>query len=87
MNSASNYRVGKYIISDVCRQTYPCKHSFINTETNTNLYLSGDEIYNILKRDGLSHPHFNEYAYYNMTEDNNNITYNHKRKNKGCIIC
>lgn len=56
------YTVGKYEISSICLQTYPCKHRVTNTETNETRMYSGDKIYTLLKNDGLSHKHFDQYA-------------------------
>ena len=50
------YTVGKYKISHVCYQTYPCKHNVEHIGL-----ISGDKIHCMLKEEGLSHPHF-DYA-------------------------
>jgi hypothetical protein len=53
-------KVGKYEISNLCYETYPCKHSvrFESGETRTML---GDKIYSLLCAEGLSDAHFNGY--------------------------
>lgn len=58
----SYYQVGEYQISHLCLQSIPCNHYvIINGKKST---LSGVTIYNMLKKDGLSHQHFNEYSNY-----------------------
>ncbi len=58
----SYYQVGEYQISHLCLQSMPCQHHvIINGKKST---LSGVTIYNMLKKDGLTHQHFNEYSNY-----------------------
>jgi hypothetical protein len=60
------YNVGKYEISNMCLQTYPCKHRVYNKETGVSSIKSGVAIYSMLKNEGLSHEHFNEFATYKV---------------------
>lgn len=50
--------IGDYKISEMCLQSYPCKHGITKLSTNERKLLNGIEIYKILETDGLSHPHF-----------------------------
>lgn len=63
--------VGKYEISNMCNKTYPCKHHIKNMETGeVQTYVLGDKIYEMLKADGISDPHFNEYKEFIRKRDN-----------------
>jgi hypothetical protein len=65
MDDINSYRtVGKYQISNMCLQSYPCQHSIINTETGETKKMYGSAIYTLLKEDKLSDAHFDEYAEY-----------------------
>ncbi len=50
------YVVGNFQISELCLQTFPCKHSFLNKGSWE--IMNAVEIYSILKERCLSHPHF-----------------------------
>lgn len=53
----------------MCLKTYPCKHYIRNCEDNSNFVtMSGPKIYHLLKKDGLSDKHFDEYANYVIVE-------------------
>lgn len=60
-------RVGKYYISKLCMETYPCQHFVYNQhpEIDPNVYccIDGVTICKMLKKNKLSHSHFNEYKY------------------------
>ncbi len=65
MNDLNSYRtVGKYQISNMCLQSYPCQHSIIHTETGETKQMYGSAIYTLLKEDGMSDAHFDRYAEY-----------------------
>lgn len=69
MNSSDIEKIGKYEISNMCLKTYPCKHYIRNCEDNSNFVtMSGPKIYHLLKKDGLSDKHFDEYANYVIVE-------------------
>jgi hypothetical protein len=57
MDISDVYEVGDYEISSFCLQSFPCKHSFKKPNNEWRI-LNAVEIYEILKADGLSHPHF-----------------------------
>ena len=61
-------KVGKYEISTICLQTYPCKHTirFENGETNI---MSAPKIYTLLNAEGLSDKHFDYCAEYIRRRD------------------
>lgn len=60
-----NYRtVGQYLISKTCKKLYPCRHEVIDTQTGTEVGMSGTAIYTMLLKDGLSDSHFDEYKEY-----------------------
>ncbi len=54
------YTVGKYKISLICLQSYPCKHYIMDTTvTPEKTILQGAvDIYLMLEKEGLSHEHF-----------------------------
>jgi hypothetical protein len=53
--------VGDYKISNICKETFPCQHHIVNMNTGTNSIMNGREINELLKKDNLSHEHFNRY--------------------------
>ncbi len=53
--------IGNYKISNFCYETYPCFHTVINISTGESTEMSGDEIYKLLKKEGLSDEHFDIY--------------------------
>ncbi len=60
----NSYRkVGNYKISNMCLESYPCKHSVCFKNGNTEI-ISGDVIYRWLKAEGLSDEHLDQYAKY-----------------------
>lgn len=69
----SYYTIGKYKISHMCFLTHPCKHYVENTYTYEITLMCGDEIYYMLKEEGLSNPHFNDYEEYVRKRDNPTI--------------
>lgn len=62
--------IGKYEISDLCLLSYPCQHYIKNTETGESSRMSGANIFCMLRDDGLSDTHFNDYAEYIRKRDN-----------------
>lgn len=63
------YEIGKYSITGICLQTYPCQHWVTNKETNKVNLMWGDQIYTMLSKERLSHPHFTMYAEYIRKRD------------------
>lgn len=55
--------VGEYSIGTLCYHAYPCKHR-VKHKDGQVLYMSGDEIYALLKKEGKSNPHFEKYNEY-----------------------
>jgi hypothetical protein len=55
------YTVGIYRISCLCQQSYPCKHYVIKNNYDNGSTMLGHDIYKMLKKEGLSHSHFDEY--------------------------
>ena len=53
------YKIGKYKISSMCYQSYPCQH-YVDDGTNVKM-MSGVEIYRMLHAENLSHEHFDKY--------------------------
>jgi len=60
--------VGKFQISDLCLQTYPCKH-YIIFENGDKAMMSGDKIYTLLTDNQLSDDHFHCYGEYIRKRD------------------
>lgn len=62
MDELNSFRkIGKYEISNICLQSYPCKH-YIKFKNGDTKLLSGDKIYRLFKSEGLSDLHIDEYA-------------------------
>ncbi len=56
------YKTGNYNISELCLETYPCKHYVMDCDGGNCRLLKGDEIYRLLKKDGIQNdPHFKMY--------------------------
>lgn len=54
-------KIGKYEISNICLETYPCKH-YIKFENGETELMSGDKIYRLFKSEGLTYHHIDSYA-------------------------
>lgn len=63
-------KVGKYMISDICFETYPCQHYVTNINTGESSRISGATIFCMLRDDKLSHPHFDKYREYIRKREN-----------------
>ena len=51
----------KYIISDMCKESYPCKH-YVTFPDGNKILMSGVKIYEMLAKENLEIPtHFKEY--------------------------
>ena len=61
-------RIGKYKISNICYETYPCQHVVKYMDGTTELMCSGD-IYRLFKMEGLSDPHIDRYAEFVRKQD------------------
>lgn len=55
------FEIGKYKVSEICLQTYPCKHYVEDTSTGHKCIIFGHKFYTMLENDGLSHEHFDRY--------------------------
>jgi hypothetical protein len=55
------HNVGKYKISNLCLESYPCQHFVYTDDGEPPTRMRGDEIYYMLKKDGLSSSHFDKY--------------------------
>jgi hypothetical protein len=55
---------GKQYMVDMnmCLETYPCQHYVRNIDDNTFCIMSAVDIYNILKKQGIKHDHFEQYT-------------------------
>jgi hypothetical protein len=51
----------RYKVSDLCFQSYPCRH-YVMVDGKLPILMSGDTIYCMLAREGLSDDYFSEYA-------------------------
>jgi hypothetical protein len=54
--------VNNYLISLGCMESYPCQHHVINVKTDTKEIMNAVQIFNLLKDNGTSHPHFDEFG-------------------------
>ena len=73
--------IGKYSIGDMCMLTYPCQHYVTNSETNETTLMSGDNIYEMLTKEGLSDEHFDVYAEYIRKRDHQQMKNLLKKRN------
>ena len=60
MSNKKCIRVGKYEISCNCFGTYPCAHWVTYNKTEPFI-MTGIQIYEMLRKEGLSDPHFDTY--------------------------
>jgi esterase/lipase superfamily enzyme len=58
------FKVGKYYISNICYESYPCQHHVIEEGYLQPFNYSGLEIYKMLEEEGKTHEHFNSYKNY-----------------------
>lgn len=66
----TNLTCGDYTINmEECIETEPCIHSVTNSQRMSHEEMDGVEIYNLLKRHGMSHPHFDVYNTSPNTEE------------------
>lgn len=49
--------VGKYRISTICLQSYPCQHYVVDTTTGKADVLTAVDMYKMLEREGLYYEH------------------------------
>lgn len=80
-------KIGKYEISNLCLQSFPCKH-YIKLENGNVTLKSSDQIYRLFKSEGLTDPHIDKYAEWvrkcdfptpeEILEDKNNFLKNQK---------
>ena len=61
-------KVGNYEISDICLESYPCKH-IIQFEDGRRQIMSGDDIYRLFQMEGLTDPHIDKYAEFVKQQD------------------
>ena len=59
-----DYKIGRYTISSICLQSYPCKHAVYDKNTAITRTMRGDDIYCMLQDENLSHEHFDTYKEY-----------------------
>ena len=70
MEELNSFRkVGKYQISNICLETYPCQH-FVKFKNGEITRLFSHEIYRLFKSEGLSDSHIDGYAEYVRQCDN-----------------
>ena len=55
------FEIGKYKVSEICLETYPCQHYVEDTSTGHKFRIFGHNFYTMLENEGLSHEHFNRY--------------------------
>jgi len=67
-----DYKIGRYTISSMCLESYPCKHSVYDENTAITRTMYGDDIYCMLQDENLFHKHFDIYKEY--ISDNRNPT-------------
>lgn len=69
MDEFNSFRtVGKYQISNICLETYPCKH-YIKFENGETKLLSAATIYRLFKSEGLYDKHIDSYAEWIRKQD------------------
>lgn len=69
-STPTNLTCGDYTINmEECIETEPCIHSVTNSQRMSHEEMDGVEIYNLLNRHGMSHPHFDVYNTSPNTED------------------
>lgn len=75
-----DYKIGRYTISSMCLQSYPCKHSVYDKNTAITRTMYGDDIYCMLQDENLSHEHFDTYKEY--IRRHRNLTAEEQRKQR-----
>ncbi len=59
---------GKYRISNICLQSYPCQHYVIDKESGEERRLFGTDVLRLLDKENIQSSHFEIYR--NMLSDN-----------------
>jgi hypothetical protein len=59
----------KYNISELCFESFPCKHYVTDTTTNVTNLMCATEIYTLLQKEDSSNPHFDYCAEYIRKRD------------------
>ena len=57
----SYYKIGNFNISNLCFETYPCKHHVKIDDSNEGTMMYGDDIYCMLAQNGFHDKHFECY--------------------------
>jgi hypothetical protein len=52
------WTVGNYEIQEFCLESFPCQHSIKDLRTGKIWLYRADDIFVMLRDDGVSHPHF-----------------------------
>lgn len=52
------WTVGNYEIQEFCLESFPCQHSIKDLRTGKIWLYRADDIFVMLRKDGVSHPHF-----------------------------
>lgn len=69
-STSTNLTCGDYTIDmEYCIETEPCIHTVRNSQKMSHEEMDGVELYNLLQRHGISHPHFDVYKPTPNTED------------------
>jgi hypothetical protein len=55
------FEIGKYKVSEMCLQSFPCQHHVEDTLNENKFIIRGDKFYTMLENDGLSYEHFDRY--------------------------
>ena len=58
------FKVGKYYISHVCYESFPCQHHVVEEGYIEPSMMSGLEIYEKLADEGEMHEHYDSYKSY-----------------------
>ena len=61
INMSEYYQCGKYLISNMCEESYPCGHIIIDTQTCERFEADGLTIFKLLEAEKITDPHFEMY--------------------------
>lgn len=70
--ASNSIQLGHYLIEKICSAKGGCGHYLQNIDTGYVYWKTGHAIHKMLKRDGLSHPHFDKYE--NWDEEQKKLT-------------
>ena len=72
-------KIGEFYISNLCLETYPCKH-YIKLKNGETKLMRGDDIYKLFHKNGIKDDHFDKYIEFIKNEKQRKIDFTESAK-------